>query len=372
MERGTMSEFILILLWVGAIGIVIGITQSYRIERTISGVYEYRVTPIMAFIMVAPLIWMTANRGYVGDTGAYYATFKKLPSSFGEIAGFVSTEVSKDKGFYFFSSVLKALFGGSWLSYFLPIALIQGLAVMHFFRKYTKHYALAIFLFLASSDYISWMYNGIRQFMAVIILILATDLIIKKKYIPLIAVVLFASTMHQSALLMIPLVIIAQGEAWNKKTVLFLICVILAMAFVDQFTDILDGVMQDTQYANMVTDWTEQQDDGANPLRVAVYAVPTILSLIGIKYIREANDPLINFCTNMSIYATGMYLVSMVTSGIFLGRLPIYGTLNGYILLVWEIEYMFKKESAHIIRICMIGSYLLFYVYQMHFAYGMF
>ena len=42
----------------------------------------------------------------------------------------------------------------------------------------------------------------------------------KKKYIPLIAIILLGATFHASALLMIPIIFIVQGKAWNKKSVL--------------------------------------------------------------------------------------------------------------------------------------------------------
>ena len=93
------------------------------------------------------------------------------------------------------------------------------------------------------------------------------------------------------------------------------------MVFADRFTDILDNMLAETQYQNVVSDWEQFQDDGTNILRVLVYSVPTILSLIGIKYIREADDPVINICVNMSIASAGLYVVSMFTSGIFIGRL---------------------------------------------------
>ena len=105
-------------------------------------------------------------------------------------------------------------------------------------------------------------------------------------------------------------------------------------------------------------------DDGTNVFRVLVYSVPTILSLIGLKYIHYENDPVINFCANMSIVSTGLYIISMFTSGIFIGRLPIYASLYNYILLPWEIDHMFTKKSSKIMGLFMVVAYLAFYWYQ--------
>ena len=208
------------------------------------------------------------------------------------------------------------------------------------------------------------MFNGIRQFIAVTLIFAATGFMLKKEWIPTLLVILLASTMNQSALLMIPIVIIAQGKAWNKRSILFLIATLIAVIFVDQFTNILDNMMQETQYANMVSDWNEWGDDGTNVLRVLVYAVPTIFSLLGLKYIKAEDDSVIDFCTNMSIVSTGLYIISMFTSGIFIGRLPIYVSLYNYILLPWEIDHMFTKESKRLIMIVMVAAYLVFYWYQ--------
>ena len=75
----------------------------------------------------------------------------------------------------------------------------------------------------------------------------------------------------------------------------------------------------------------------------------------------------------MSIISTSLYLFSMVTSGIFIGRLPIYFSLysNG-ILLPWELDNLFTENSKQIVWLFMIIGYLGFYYYQMHMAWGTF
>ena len=127
------------------------------------------------------------------------------------------------------SIILKTIFGDDVTRYLFLIALIQGVIILNFFRKYSNNYILSIFLFIASSDYISWMFNGIRQFMAVVIILLAVPLLLKKKWIWSALFILLASTMHQSALIMIPIIFIVQGKAWNKKT-LVLIFVVMAIS----------------------------------------------------------------------------------------------------------------------------------------------
>ncbi len=86
---------------------------------------------------------------------------------------------------------------------------------------------------------------------------------------------------------MLPIAFIVQGKAWNGKTILFIVLSVAAVFFVDKFTNILENMLSDTQYQNVVSDWQSWNDDGTNFLRVLVYSVPAILAFIGRKRIIE-------------------------------------------------------------------------------------
>lgn len=365
------NGYILILIWVGVIATLAVMAPEwvYRTEL-VNGERVRRVTPIFAVIAVLPLVIWAGSRGYVGDTGAYIQAFRDMPSTISGISSYMDT-VTKDQGFYFVSALIKCLIGNRTTVYFIIGAAVQCFLLFRVYRKYSTSYVVSFFLFIASTDYISWIFNGMRQFVAVTITVACFPWIIEKKYVRAIILILIASLFHQSALLVIPFIFIVQGKAWNKKTILFILAVIVAVIFADRFTDILDNMLAETQYQNVVSDWEQFQDDGTNILRVLVYSIPTILSLIGLKYIRKEDNPVINICTNMSIAATGFYVVSMFTSGIFIGRLPVYFSLYGYILLPWMIKNIFTKRSAQLVYVCMIGAYIIFYWYQNHFIWGL-
>ena len=324
-----------------------------------------------ALLAVAPLIYMTATRGYIGDTINYRKSFLETPLSFSAIPSYVQT-LSKDQAYYAFAAVMHTILGDRPVVYFGIVAIIQVLCMTKTLRKYSPYLLTAFFIFVASTDYLSYMQNGIRQFIAVCIIFACSDWIFQKKYVLAVLSVIVAAQFHQSALLMIPVIFIVQGKPWNKSTVFFMFVALTAVFFVDRFTDILDSLLSETQYSNVVSDWTSWSDNGTNPLRVLVYCVPMIGSLICLPYIREADDPMINVCVNMSVITAGLYLISMVTSGVFIGRLPIYTALySNCILLPWEIEHSFSKDSAKLIRFVMFVAFLFFYYYQIHFTWSM-
>ncbi|MCD7828363.1 MAG: EpsG family protein, partial [Clostridiales bacterium] len=354
-----MAKYILILFLPPVAGFLAKLFNGKRPEL-ILGKEETRTKVIWFIISAVPLIIFAANRGHIGDTSAYEAAFGYMPSELSDFSDYAST-VTKDKLFYYTSALIKIFITENPIVYFGIIAAFQAFALLSVYRKYSEDFFLSYFLFLVSTDYISWMFNGIRQFVAVCLTFSCFGLVLRKKYILAILIIILATFFHGTAFLVIPFIFISQGKAWNKKTIAFIFGVIIVVAFIDQFTDILDDLLTDTQYESVVTDWTSWDDDGTNVLRVLVYAVPTLLSLYGKKHIDSNNDPVINFCTNMSIVTSGIYVISIFTSGIFIGRLPIYFSLYNYILLPWEINHIFSGNSAKIVKSAMIIFYMIYY-----------
>ena len=366
----TLTNYWWILIWVFIGGGFLEFLVPKQREL-VEGKLEKRWRVLPAFILILPyIIWAGFRSNALGDTSVYRRAFQECASSFGEIGTYL-VSVTKDKGFYCLMALEKSLFGGSEIVYFTLLATLQLLIIMWMCRKYSEDYWFSIFLFIASTDYLSWTFNGIRQFTAVVLIYAATPLIIKRKYIPSVLVILLASTMHQSALLMIPVIFIIQGKAWNMKTVLCIVACLVTLMFVDQFTNIMDSMLSETQYENVVSDYQAWNDDGTNPLRVLVYSVPMILSLVGLKHIHAEDDTVINFAVGASVITCGLYIISMVTSGIFLGRLPIYVSLwSQCILLPWEINHLFTEKSARLVKLVAVICFCVFFYYQMHFTWG--
>ncbi len=366
-----MSQYILILIW---LAVVFFLSRSLNVQRKeyVLGKQVTRVSVGFAIFAMIPLIYWTITRPLsFGDSDAYMRMFAALPNTLSELPSYIAG-VDKDKGFSVLSILIKCVVGERYELFFAVIALIQGLSVALVFRKYSSNFVLALFLFVTTTDYLSWMHNGVRQFTAVALIFAATELMLKKKYVPLIATILLASTIHGSALLMIPIVFIVQGRAWNRKTFLAIIAFVAAIVFVDQFTDLLDTLLTDTQYTNVVSDWQAGNDDGTNPLRVLVYSIPTILSIIGIKFIKYEKDPVIDLACNMGVLSTLFYCLSVVTSGIFIGRLPIFCSMYAMgILMPWELDNMFTEQSSRVLKLGMIVCFLAFYYYQVHLAWGL-
>ena len=331
----------------------------------INGVIKYRYSLLIAVICAVPLIIWTAYRpNSIGDTYAYRIGFLERETGIDAIIQTWNT-TEKDRGFYAFEALLKTIIGNNDILFFGIIATVQILCVLLVFRKYSEDFILCLFLFIASTDYVSWAWNGMRQFLAASILFACIGLMIKRKVIPVIIIVCLLSLIHGSILIMIPIFLVCIGQAWNKRTLLFILLVILSVIYVGEATSLLDFATENTQYEGIVHDSIWLQDDGTNPLRALVYSMPAILSIFGRRYIRDNQDPTVHLCVNMSIMSAGIYVISIVTSGILIGRLPIYMSMFSYISLVWLLNHMFEKGSRIIIKGIMILLYVVFFYYQM-------
>ena len=360
-------QYILILFWL-FFAAILGHTAGMHRRVKVLGREERRATQLYAWIVILPILYMAVTRSnYFGDTYQYLLDYRSIPSGLAGKWSYIQSH-TKDTGFYALGALVSIFAGDHFRYFFLVIALIQGFCLVKTYRKYSEDYWFAIFVFVTTTDYLSWMFNGIRQFTAVAITFAAAEPIFKKQYVKACVIVAFAALFHKSALMMIPVIFIVQGRPWNWKTILVILGTVVIMSASGVFTDTLDTVLADTQYSNVVSDWRGGGDDGTNPLRVLVYSVPTILSLFCRKKIAKSGDRVIQIACNMGIISTALYLVSMVTSGIFMGRLPIYCSLyaNG-ILLPWEFKHVFGKQMRGLAIVC----YVVFCFFQLRYGWGM-
>ena len=326
---------------------------------------DFRVPLIFSIIVFLPIILITGNRSeLIGDTWAYIQAYKGLPSSVSEFLNTVDWG-GRDPGFYFFSTIIKSIFGEDYRIWLGVIASISGICIAVAFRKFSNDVVTCAFLFFASADYMSWMMNGMRQFLVVAILFALFPILLKRKASSIIfyfLIVLALSSVHRSCLIVIPLYLCSMGKPFNKRTIVFMSICFLAVAFAGQFTNILDESLQGTVFSNTVSQF---DDDGTNFFRVLVYSVPAVLAVIFRKRISEDTPEIIKVSVNMSLITSGIYLISMVTSGIYIGRVPIYFSLFNYVLLPWEINHFFFEGSKKIVRGLMIFFYLIFYYISM-------
>ena len=326
------------------------------------GAEETRWNHLAALVLAAPyVVWAAWRPDGFGDTAVYRGTFLRMPTGLSSMVAYLESR-EKGRGFVVFEYLFKTLVSHSDIAFFFTVAAIQILLLVYIFRKYSNDYWLSFFFFIASTDYLSWMHNGMRQFIAVTIIFAALPLLVKRRYLTLMIIIIIAAMIHSASLLFVPFLFVVNGRAWNQRTVVYIIGLIIAVFFVDRVTGIILSSMKGTVYEGDISLFVN--DDGTNIFRVLFYAVPTAMSFVFRPYIDRANNPLINTCVNLSIISTGIYVFSYFTSGIMIGAIPIYFSLANYLLIPWMIDEIFDRDSALLIKMGFIGAYIAFFYYQ--------
>ena len=361
-----MKIYWFMLAWVIMFGIMSQIRAQYVCIG--EGRYEARANLFMALATFSVIIFFAGMRSYVADTTAYIKMFNEYPL-LSEAHDVIFDSGAREPGFRLFSILIKTYISDNYSVWLWIIAVISGIGVMVPLYKYSCNFGVSAFLFMASCQF-TWMFNGMRQFLVASIIFACTGLILRNKTLLYIVIVCILSTIHTSALILIPMYFIAKGEPWNKRTMMFIGAIILAMVFADKFTNLLTDVVENTDYATSVNEFKDT-DDGTSVIRILVESVPIIIAFVYRDKIKDKLTPIIKLSINMSLIASGLYVISKVArSGILLGRLPIYFSMYNLILLPWLIKTIFEGKEKNLIYYTMIVCYFVFFYYQMCVAWG--
>lgn len=359
-----------LLIWLFLFG---GISLAFipRQEEYVLGERCVRWSWFAAIILALPyVIWGGVRSNAIGDTAMYRKIFNEMPVGLSGLGSYISS-LTKDRGFSILEYLFKTVVSQKSELFFLFIAAIQIFCLVSVYRKYSRNYWLSMFLFVASTDYLSWVFNGMRQFLAAALIFAALPLLVNRNKVGMVLVVLLASQIHISALIFLPFIFIVNGRAWNIRTLAFIFSITLAVLFLDRVTGVITGALEDTVYESEIMFFNSEVDNGTNIFRVLFYSVPAVLAWIFRPYLDRANDPLINICANLSVVAACFYVFSYFTSGVIVGRLPIYFSLANYILIPWLIDEVLDSVSAVFISTVFVGVYTVFFYIQLHLSWGL-
>lgn len=339
--------------------------KTYVIKQGCGDRYFSQINIAFAIlIFVLPVFFIGLRTNYI-DTKAYINGFLVLDTDWNSIVD--NIRESKSSGFLMYEWVIKRFISTNPSVFLMITAVIQAVALIKLYYKYSPDYSYSVLLFFLSCSFVNMM-NGIRQFLAVSLIIFFSNYIFNKNYVKFAIVVIVAITIHFSAIVWIPVFFLVQGKPWNKKTVVFAVGIVLAVVFVDRFTNILSMMIEDTSYAG----YTEQfsSDGGSNIAHTAIAFVPVFIAWIGRKPLEQKADKCIKIMVNISLVGALMSLLANFTSGILMGRLPIYFTVYNFALLPWLFDNVFERRSAKLMRVLCLCGYIAYAIYYMYNAWG--
>ena len=303
---------------------------------------------LLVFIAMLSLVMVSGLRNNIGDTYFYMHSFEINKLSWEDI------KFEGDFGFNVFQMYLQRLSDDPQILIFMT-ALITNVLIVFTLYKYSRMIELSLFVFIASGMYTVSM-NGIRQSLAAAIIFMATKYILDGNFKKFFLVILLASTIHQTALIFLPIYFIVRRKAWTKNTYIVLGLGVLLAAGFSMFSEYLFKLIEGTQYS----EYSDFDEGGASLTRVAVSVAPLVLAYLGKDKLREL-WPKSDYIVNLSLM--GVVFLLLATQNWIFARFNIYFGLYSLILISWVVLLM-KNQNRRFVYYAILICYLFFFIYE--------
>lgn len=308
---------------------------------------------LFAFFAVIIFVLVSGLRANIGDTEAYIQGYEKLV----EFNGF--TEDAKDIGFGVFQLILYNINTDPQFMIFVT-SLITQVCILYGLYKYRSYFELEVYMYITCGIFLVTM-NGVRQALVGAILFACTKLIVDGKFIPYAIIVCILSTMHSSALIMIPIYFIARQKAWSKSTFIIIVLSTVGFLFFYEIMPYLFDMMGNSSYTEYES-LMKEEGQGASLMRVIVNAVPVILAFIGRGKLKE-NWPESNIFINMSLI--NLIFITFALYNWIFARFQLYFQFYNIVLLPYIIKSCFNdRKQRDLVYYVFLLCYFGFFYYE--------
>ncbi|MDU2265562.1 EpsG family protein [Clostridium celatum] len=315
----------------------------------VSRICNYKKQRIMAILfgiltVIVLVVVAGLSRG-IGDSGMYKHSYNIL------VQNPSSATFDRDGGWTLYNLILTFI-SSNPQTLLIITALITHLLNFIILYKYQSYLELQVYLYIASGYYLVTM-NGMRQCLAAALIFICTKYLIQGKFKKYLVSILLISSIHGSALIMIPIYFIVRQEAWSKRIMKLLILAVIGVISYGYLEPIFFKLLENTQYGH----YSEFKEGGSSLMRTIVNLVPTILAYLKRDKLKEVwaeGNIFINMSIINSIFvAFGMY------NWIF-NRFTLYFQLYNFILLPYIIKSCFKGKEKRLLYIGLLICYFIF------------
>ena len=300
MTTSLLTVFILSLMgaWFGKSVPSLGYTVWDTRKPNVIGLF------VTGFVMIA----FSGLRRTIGDTYYYIHMFELA-----EQAGNPMPVIGADNFLFAFLQYWIRAAGGKAEAFIMITAILTLVPVLLTFRKYAPDFLLAVFFYFTTGTYYISM-NGIRQFVATGIILMATKYLFSPKkmdFIKFAAFVIFAYFFHTSAIILIPIYFVCRRKAWSPSTFMIIVVGVAVLVMLTLFFPSFTNILEDSSFSHYNDGWfTDGAEGGTNILRLAFHSIPMILSAVYYKELRKYG-PTTDVLVNMSVIHFAIFLISL-------------------------------------------------------------
>lgn len=322
-----------------------------------------RDTQTFFFIVgVVIFAYVTGQRFAFGDTIAYMDSFSETTTTVSDVLS--NFKLGEEQLFLLIKAFIKQYISTEPRVFIEIVSFITIVPILYFYFNYTGDLKFAFLLFVLSGCWEHSM-NGLRQYLACAIMLMALSLLYKRKWYLYIPIAILAAQIHTSAYIFIVVYFIADKPAWGKFTkVLLVIGLFLLVTYPVTGSFMNNLFVENTDYGEKYN--TSDFTNNVNMFRLAVMSVPVVVSFINRKNM-IGKYKYYDIVFNMSLLCAMCTLIGLFSA--VYARLNLYFEVFNVILLVWNIDDMIKQEKYKWIKFACICCFIAYFIYQMIFTY---
>lgn len=347
------------LLAVFVAALILAYISEKNTEAITTSGQRYSVWNDWAYILlVIILVLFTGLRTNYNDTQNYMRMFTQSKGVITFVSDPNNLNPLANPLFYFILNVFREVTGNAQVVIFL-FALFCQICFIRFIKLHSSSFLFGMFLYFTLGTFTLSM-AAIKQVVAMSILTLAISALEKKKLLKFYLIVLIAMLFHTYAIAfaVLPLFI---RRPWKLFTYVFAFAlVVLMMNFQDVITTFLE---QADEMGKSIADYEVFDDSSINIFRIAVYAVPPLISLIFQKWIFSNSSATNHILVHLSIISLAFMIMGTQSGANMFGRMANYFELGIICSLPWMLKQTFEEKSYRLVSAVAILGFLGFFVY---------
>ncbi len=312
--------------------------------------------PLITMITMLSL-FIGLRRNY-NDTYLYRRHYAIAPA----VSEYLETdpEFTDNPLFYLTQSIFRHHVSENVNVFFLVIAFFSIASIVCFIRKHSNNFPFSMLIFFSVGLFVDFM-GAMKQTLAIAVLTYAVTALMDKKYIKFYAIVLIATLFHAYAIFFVILPLFTKTP-WTLFTYITIFgFVFILMTFessLSAFLSAADSMGKDIA-AEEIYDNT-----GINPLRLAVFAIPPLLSFFFQDNLNDSYTTPKSILMNLSLLSFLVMSLGIFMAANMFGRCAGYFEIGSIIMLPWIIKQVFEERTAKLISIFAGIAYIGFFIYD--------
>lgn len=312
------------------------------------GIFENNSKNYNRLFILLALVSLIIVSGFRYKVGTDYEQYAEIYTVFAPDA--VISE-SEDPGFMALCKYLNNFSPDPQLM-FLVASIIINVCIVLALKKYSTKFELSMFLYITTYTYYSTM-NGLRQWIAGAITFIGFKFLQEKDFVKYLMIVILASTIHASAIVMIPIYFIVNRKTFSKENLIIITVFIIVTFFYDKIAPFIFGAAGTSKYAHYGTG----DGNGVSPIRVAVYMLPLLLAIINYNKINSNQERNLDIIYNLCIISVLIWMIAM--NNTVVARLTFYFDLY-FLLLIPRLTSIGRIQTQRLMYYSITVAFFLF------------